>query len=522
MKKAMKSGFLLLLFFIACTQLQAKSLNLLTNPGAEDGYLGWVKTNGGSGWNLYGSDVSHSGDSCWVGSYAVCSLSQKVSLTEKGYSEATLDSVKPISFGAYVASLWFAAGKVSIYLQLLDKDGNVLGTHYLCNNESIGDNAPYALKDTVLENYGTGVRAINFCMTSKDDRGWAGNYAPLLDDAFLYVSDNYLKISSNGLSVDADGVCDTLTFAGSDSVSVSRNVRWIALSTSKDSIFVNVHKNTEAIARTGYITVSSDSISKTITVSQAASEVNLLSNPGAEDSFASWTKIDGGDGWIADSTANSHSGYRYWIPSYQTCTLSQTVSLMDKGLTEAQLDLAPAISMGAFVDADYFWGGTISIYGELLDATGNILSTQFVSNNELIPGSSPWAVKDSVFENYGTGVRAIKFYLVSKGTLGWAGHYAPAFDDAFIHVSGATATGLSASKTSSIAIKMSQNQLSVDLGDLSEQEGVIYVYNLQGKQVLTAKTSGKITILDLSLGKGLYLVKVQAGNEMVSEKVVLD
>lgn len=521
--KKVKKSVLLFLVFLTSIQLQAGTVNLLTNPGAENGYVGWNKTDAGSGWGIWGSDVSNFGSCCWIGSYDQCSLTQKVSLTEKGFSEATLDSVKPITFGAYVGTKSFGEGRVNIYVELLDANDSVVGKYYVCDNEYIAADAPWALKRMVLKDYGKGVRAINFKMTSEGSRYWAGNYAPMLDDAFLSIPDDYLHLSYNSWHCSADGASDTLTYVGSDSVKVCSDVNWATVKTSNDSIFVNVHKNTVDSVRTAYITVASASDTTQCRIVQAAGKVNLLSNPGAENAYTDWTEVDnGGQGWDVKVSSEAHSGNAFWAPSYLPCKLKQNVSLRNRGLTDAQLDLAPPISMGAFVHAGSFCGGPIFIYAEFLDETGSVLSTQYVSNYEDISDDTPWTLKDSTFENYGAGVRSINFYLAGDGSRAWEGHYAPCFDDAFINVAGATVTGLTSSKcNSSISVKNSMNKLSVDMGDLSGV-GSIYVYDMQGKLVLTGKTSGKTTVLGLSLEKGIYIVKVKAGSDVVSRKIAVD
>ena len=165
---------------------------------------------------------------------------------------------------------------------------------------------------------------------------------------------------------------------------------------------------------------------------------NLLTNPGAESDYDGWTKTDGGSGWgfggkdLAFSTI-PHTGLQCWASSYSSCTLTQTIDLIAKGYTEAQLNLAPVISAGLYVQTNCYNGGTISITVELLDNSDAVIFTENIVDNTILEKDLPWTLKNACINGYGSGVRKIRFSFSGKDMIGWGGNYGPDFDDAYVH-----------------------------------------------------------------------------------------
>lgn len=167
---------------------------------------------------------------------------------------------------------------------------------------------------------------------------------------------------------------------------------------------------------------------------------NLLTNPGAESDYDSWTKTDGGSGWgfgggegLAFTTI-PHTGSQCWASSYSSCALTQTIDLLTKGYTVAQLDLAPVISAGLYVQTNCFNGGTISITVELLNSSDDVIYTENIANNATLEINLPWTLKNACINGYGSGVRKIRFSFSGNGTLSWGGDYGPDFDDAYVYL----------------------------------------------------------------------------------------
>lgn len=178
------------------------------------------------------------------------------------------------------------------------------------------------------------------------------------------------------------------------------------------------------------------------TITQAQ---NLLTNPGAESNYDGWTITNGGDGWGIDGS--SLSGSACWTSSYNISTMTQTIDLLSNGYTEVQLDAAPVISAGIYVRTNSNSGGTISITVELLNSSDVVVYTKKIADNALIDKDLDWSLESSYISNYGSGVRKIRFTFSGSDNVGWAGHYGPGFDDAYVNIvnSGCVANTTSAS-----------------------------------------------------------------------------
>lgn len=189
----MKKTILLMpLLWGLCTLLVAQT-NLLTNPGAESDYEGWIKTDGGNGWSTtlmgeYAPAVPRTGLKNWTSSYGWCTLVQTVDLLSANFTENYLDATPNIEAGVYVATAQHAAAYATIKVELCDANGLVLSTHYVCDYLEIPANTSWTEKKLLIIGYGTGVRKIKFHLMGIDKPGWAGYWGPQFDDAFLKLT----------------------------------------------------------------------------------------------------------------------------------------------------------------------------------------------------------------------------------------------------------------------------------------------------------------------------------------------
>lgn len=153
---------------------------------------------------------------------------------------------------------------------------------------------------------------------------------------------------------------------------------------------------------------------------------NLLLNASAQTGdLSGWTiNSNGGDGW---TTQNWCEGC---APAYQTsfemCSKSQTVDLMELGYTEAALDMQPCVNI-----IEWYLGfdgpGNGSGFGdshflnvELRDGSGNVLES-FSTGNQIC--TDTWQNASHTFSNYGTGLREIYVEHGGIDTEYWTGHY---------------------------------------------------------------------------------------------------
>lgn len=178
------------------------------------------------------------------------------------------------------------------------------------------------------------------------------------------------------------------------------------------------------------------------TVSCLAS-INTLWNPDAEEGeLTGWELYDSGLGlWTISSDNPLNGDYSFEIIDKYN-ERSQTIDLLDMGCSEAFLDAMPVIYVGEYVRgngacySDHYF---INVY--LLDEFENIIDQWSAG----LPGSlmrtvADWSEINHRFENYGAGVRFIRFedggepgelYEVSD-------LQGPSFDDAYVLIEGAS------------------------------------------------------------------------------------
>ena len=158
---------------------------------------------------------------------------------------------------------------------------------------------------------------------------------------------------------------------------------------------------------------------------QAQWNTNLLQNtvPTAESQYTGWQKrSNGGSGWGIENG--------YFVSSYGTCILTQTITLADYGFTADNLS---GQSLYASVRYEIPWAGGnsgICIAAVVcLDESGNTLETLYLlnmpgyKNVEIAP-----TVKDSLFA-LPAGTAQLRYEVHGKDQKGWSGQFGPRFTD---------------------------------------------------------------------------------------------
>ncbi len=159
----------------------------------------------------------------------------------------------------------------------------------------------------------------------------------------------------------------------------------------------------------------------------AATSVEMLTNGTCDGTYTGWTKTNGGSGW---DTASDYYGRDWWESSFGVCTLSQTITLSDFGVTGDSIDNG---GINVTASATYLEGFnkngngarvcTVKVY--MLDSSGNTLSTATVVNNDLAY-SSAWKSKSTTFELV-AGTRQLKYEVQGRDATDWSGQYGPGF-----------------------------------------------------------------------------------------------
>ncbi len=169
-----------------------------------------------------------------------------------------------------------------------------------------------------------------------------------------------------------------------------------------------------------------------IQISLADGDVNLLTNPGAEENYMGWSRSDDGSGW-STTFISAYSGFQCWSSSYRTCTLTQTIDLLEKGYTRTALDLSPEIFAGVFVATHWDSDGYVTIRIQLLDSTDKVIYTKNIAENNLMKHKY-WLLQHASISGYPAGMRKIRFTMAGMSSKSWAGQYGPSFDDAFVFI----------------------------------------------------------------------------------------
>ncbi|XP_078095193.1 F-box only protein 6-like isoform X2 [Mustelus asterias] len=160
--------------------------------------------------------------------------------------------------------------------------------------------------------------------------------------------------------------------------------------------------------------------------------VNLIKNPCGVD-FQFWDIDDnGGDEWKVETLPGAHGQNlpdktvkKYFVTSYGLCQKSQLIDLMANGFWPGLIDVVqPKIIVSDWYAARRDCGCVYSLEVELLSERRSVIRS-YRSEEVTIPqwSDAKWNQMTHVFENYGPGVRYVKFAHEGRDTQFWAGWY---------------------------------------------------------------------------------------------------
>jgi len=164
----------------------------------------------------------------------------------------------------------------------------------------------------------------------------------------------------------------------------------------------------------------------TVTPAPASQEVELLTNGACDGTFNGWEVTNGGSGWAIDP---GNDGHPWWASSYAVCSLSQTVTLADKGISAEKID-AGNVTCDASADILVFWdkngvGSTVcEVTVQMLDANGTVLGTETVVNDTGI--YKEWTSFSTSFQ-LAEGTRQLKYVVRGQDIVHWSGQFGPCF-----------------------------------------------------------------------------------------------
>ncbi|XP_069602642.1 F-box only protein 27-like isoform X1 [Ranitomeya imitator] len=156
---------------------------------------------------------------------------------------------------------------------------------------------------------------------------------------------------------------------------------------------------------------------------------NLLRNPFGAEQLKYWDVTNGGDGWKVEANCSELEGAERptcFVSSFGWCKKSQTIDLLQEGLSEHFLDVhQPSICISDWYAGRHDCGCVYRINVELLAANKNTVLKEFSLAPEPIPqwNDTRYHQVSYEFRHYGPSVRYVKFKHKGKDTKFWKGWY---------------------------------------------------------------------------------------------------
>ncbi|KAF7209265.1 F-box only protein 6 isoform X2 [Nothobranchius furzeri] len=167
---------------------------------------------------------------------------------------------------------------------------------------------------------------------------------------------------------------------------------------------------------------------------------NLLKNPRGEDTLRGWTLTqNNGDRWTVDEPMVPHPNeavQKNFVTSYGMCLKEQTVDLKHEGYSPSFMDeFQPPIRISDWYAPRWDCGSEYTISVQLLDERKNVVQ-EFHPDIVYFPqwNDQQWCQMTHVFQNYGPGVRYVRFSHGGKDTQFWAGWYGIRVTDSCVEV----------------------------------------------------------------------------------------
>ncbi len=194
---------ILLVAILMNTTFAQYSTNFLINEGAENEYLGWIKTDAGSGWST-GYQSPRTGLKCWSSSYNWCTLQQSVNLSDH-YSDGELDSQPDIKIEVFVSTRYDHQGNYEVIAELLNSGDGVV-TSWTTGENILSAGSGWIQITKTFSAYGLGVRKVKLTLRGEDGPAdWGGSYGAAFDDATVQVDESTLPVELTTFSASVIG-----------------------------------------------------------------------------------------------------------------------------------------------------------------------------------------------------------------------------------------------------------------------------------------------------------------------------
>ncbi|XP_026187207.1 F-box only protein 6-like isoform X2 [Mastacembelus armatus] len=167
---------------------------------------------------------------------------------------------------------------------------------------------------------------------------------------------------------------------------------------------------------------------------------NLLKNPRGEQDMKDWQIVEnGGDNWIVEGLMAPHPNegvQKNFVTSYGWCRKSQLINLEKEGYSPSFMDLfQPDIKISDWYAPRWDCGSEYEICVQLLNQRKKPVQTFAPVNVSFEQwNDQQWNQMTHVFQNYGAGVRYIRFTHGGKDTQFWAGWYGVRVTDSSVEI----------------------------------------------------------------------------------------
>lgn len=167
---------------------------------------------------------------------------------------------------------------------------------------------------------------------------------------------------------------------------------------------------------------------------------NLLKNPRAEHKMKNWKILEnGGDGWKIEGVMVPHPNdtiQKNFVTSYGMCKKSQLIDLASEGYNPSFMDhFQPDIKISDWYAPRRDCGSEYEIHVELLNQRKKPVQTFQPETITFEQWNDPkWNQMTHVFQNYGPGVRYIRFTHGGQDTLFWKGWYGIRVTDSCVEI----------------------------------------------------------------------------------------
>ncbi|KAI9516134.1 hypothetical protein NQZ68_018979 [Dissostichus eleginoides] len=167
---------------------------------------------------------------------------------------------------------------------------------------------------------------------------------------------------------------------------------------------------------------------------------NLLKNPRGEHKMRNWKILEnGGDRWKVEGLLVPHQNEKVqknFVTSYGMCRKEQLIDLEKEGYNASFMDhFQPDIKISDWYAPRWDCGSQYEICVELLNHSKGLVQT-FAPDTITFEqwNDQNWNQLTHVFQNYGPGVRYIRFTHGGRDTQFWAGWYGIRVTDSSVEI----------------------------------------------------------------------------------------